>query len=715
MKRLLEISGIVIIWIGLTIFCFSCKKGPTLPSLTTTTVSEITQETASSGGNVTDDGGEEVTARGVCWSTTQNPTTGTNKTTDGSGTGIFTSNLTGLTAGTEYYVRAYATNSEGTAYGNQVFFTTLPINLPTLTTDPVTSITQTTAVSGGNITDDGGAAVTARGVCWSTSTDPTTADNTTTDGSGTGVFTSNLTGLSPNTYYYVRAYAVNTEGTAYGNEVTFTTVAIQLPTVITSAVSSITPTTALSGGNVTDDGGGTVSARGVCWSTSNNPTTSDNNTSDGTGTGTFTSNLTGLSPGTVYYVRAYASNEAGTAYGNEVTFTSLVQLPVVTTTPAGSITTTSAVTGGNVLSDGGAPVTTRGVCWSANTNPTTADNTMSSGSGTGVFISSLTSLSPGTLYYVRAYATNSAGTAYGNQISFFTRVQLPVLNTIPVTSVTATSAVSGGNITDNGGGTITARGVCWSINENPTITDSHTDDGTGIGDFISNITGLNPNTNYFVRAYATNEEGAAYGNEVSFMTEQLTDADGNIYSTVNIGTQLWMAENLKTTKYNDGTDIPLVTDNTEWSDLNTPGYCWYNNDMGTYGDTYGALYNWYAVNTGILCPDGWHVPADEEWTTLIDYLGGESIAGGKLKEEGIIHWESPNTGATNESGFTALPGGYRSNMGFFVLIGTNGILWSSTPYQSNNGRNCGLTHNSSSVYQGSAMKIYGFSVRCIAD
>ncbi len=715
MKRLLGISGIVLLWTGLTLFCFSCKKGPTLPSVATTTVSEITQETASSGGNVTDDGGEEVTARGVCWSTTQNPTTGSNITTDGSGTGIYTSNLTGLTAGTEYYVRAYATNSEGTAYGNQVFFTTLPINLPTLTTDPVTSITQTTAVSGGNITDDGGAAVTARGVCWSTSTDPTTADNTTTDGSGTGVFTSNLTGLSPNTYYYVRAYAVNSEGTAYGNEVTFTTVAIQLPTVITSAVSSITPTTAVSGGNVTDDGGGTVSARGVCWSTSTNPTTSDNTTSDGTGTGTFTSNLTGLSPGTVYYVRAYASNEAGTAYGNEVTFTSLVQLPVVTTNPASSVTTTSAVTGGNVLSDGGATVTTRGVCWSTNTNPTTADNTMSSGSGTGVFISSLSGLSPGTLYYVRAYATNSAGTAYGNQVSFFTRVQLPVLNTIPVTSVTATSAVSGGNITYDGGGTITARGVCWSTNVNPTITDSHTDDGSGTGEFTSHITPLSPNTAYFVRAYATNDEGTAYGNEVWFSTEQLTDADGNIYSTVNIGTQLWMVENLKTTKYNDSEDIPLVTDNTEWINLITPACCWYNNDMSTYGDAYGALYNWHAVNSGKLCPDGWHVPSDEDWTTLIDYLGGESIAGGKLKEEGTTHWEDPNTGATNESGFTSLPGGSRQDDGSFEGIGREGVWWSSSEGGTEYAGFWLMSFQSITVLSDSENKYLGFSVRCVKD
>ena len=267
-------------------------------------------------------------------------------------------------------MRAYATNSAGTAYGNDVSFTTTPIVVPTLTTTAVTSITLTTAVSGGNITADGGGAVTARGVCWATTATPTITDSKTTDGTGTGSFTSNLTGLLPATTYYVRAYATNSAGTAYGNEVSFTTTAIVVPTLTTTAVTSITLTTAVSGGNITADGGGAITARGVCWATTANPTISNSKTTDGTGTGSFTSNLTGLLPGTTYHVRAYATNSAGTAYGNDVSFTTTsIVVPTLTTTAVTSITLTTAVSGGNITADGGGAVTARGVCWATTANP----------------------------------------------------------------------------------------------------------------------------------------------------------------------------------------------------------------------------------------------------------------------------------------------------------------------------------------------------------
>ena len=242
MNHLFKISVFLILVISATIYLTSCEKQPTPPAVTTASVSAITQTTATSGGNVTDDGGAKVTARGVCWSTSTNPTIGSDKTTDGSGTGSFTSNLTGLEPDTQYYVRAYATNEQGTSYGKEVSFTTGEIMLPTLTTNAAGSITLTTAVSGGNITDDGGGEITVRGVCWSTTANPTTSDSKTENGTGTGTFTSNLTGLSPSTTYYVRAYAINSVGTAYGNEVSLTTQDRQVPTLATTAVSSITLT-----------------------------------------------------------------------------------------------------------------------------------------------------------------------------------------------------------------------------------------------------------------------------------------------------------------------------------------------------------------------------------------------------------------------------------------------------------------------------------------
>lgn len=197
--------------------------------------------------------------------------------------------------------------------------------------------------------------------------------------------------------------------------------------------------------------------------------------------------------------------------------------------------------------------------------------------------------------------------------------------------------------------------------------------------------------------------------------EKITDADGNIYTSVAIGTQVWMAENLKTTKFNDGTAIPLVTDNTEWSNLTTSGYCWYSNDESTYKNTYGALYNWYTVNTGNLCPSGWHVPSDPEWTTLTTYLGGDGVSGGKLKEAGNIHWNTPNTDATNETGFTALPGGYRYLNGNFFIIGDEGYWWTATESNTTNGWYRSMVRTSSNVNRLNYSKKDGFSVRCLRD
>ncbi len=199
-------------------------------------------------------------------------------------------------------------------------------------------------------------------------------------------------------------------------------------------------------------------------------------------------------------------------------------------------------------------------------------------------------------------------------------------------------------------------------------------------------------------------------------TSAFTDKDGNVYKTVIIGTKVWMAENLKTIKYNDGTAIPLVTDGAEWAALSTPGYCWYNNDAATYKVTYEALYNWYTVNTGKLCTTGWHVPSDAEWIILTTYLGGESIAGGKLKEIGITHWLSPNTGTTNESGFTALPGGTRTFYGSFGYIGDRAYWWSSTEHNTGNALGRFMNYYFvSELLKSDSSEDNGFSVRCLQD
>lgn len=194
----------------------------------------------------------------------------------------------------------------------------------------------------------------------------------------------------------------------------------------------------------------------------------------------------------------------------------------------------------------------------------------------------------------------------------------------------------------------------------------------------------------------------------------ITDIDGNTYNTVIIGKQAWTVENLKTTKYSDGTSIQLVTDASEWSVLSSDGYCWYDNDINN-KNTYGALYNWYGVSAGELCPDGWHVPTDEEWDQLLTYLGGSAGAGGKMKEAGTIHWHSPNTEATDESGFTALPGGYRLNNGIFDNIAKGANFWSSSEDNTSTARVYSTGYNFGNIYRSSTEKKSGFSVRCIRD
>jgi uncharacterized protein (TIGR02145 family) len=395
-------------------------------------------------------------------------------------------------------------------------------------------------------------------------------------------------------------------------------------------------------------------------------------------------------------------------------------LPVLTTVNVSGISPTVAVSGGNITTDGGASITVRGVCWATSTNPTVAGSHTTDGTGTGSYTSSITSLTANTPYYVKAYATNSAGIAYGNEVSFTTiPILLATLTTTIPSSITSTTAISGGDITADGNSAITSRGVCWSTTANPSITDSHTTNGTGIGSFTSNLTGLSTGTTYYERAYATNSAGTAYGNQVTFNT-MIADIDGNFYNIVTIGTQVWLKENLKVTKYQDGTIIPNISDNTAWSGLSNGAYCWYNNNSATYKDTYGALYNWYTLSSGLLCPAGWHAPTDAEWHQLILFLDPSAplsnpeslIAGNKLKESGTTHWQSPNSGATNESGFTALPGGSRDINGAFSRIATSGFWWgsdNSTAWYRD------LDYNYAGVIRVSPNKKNGLSVRCIKN
>jgi hypothetical protein len=291
------------------------------------------------------------------------------------------------------------------------------------------------------------------------------------------------------------------------------------PKLATSQVINIKSDSATVVGFVVATGDG-FSERGVVYNTQTGPTTSDSKVvfTDPVAKATYNVKLSGLAYATKYYARAYAINASGTIYGGEVTFTTLPVVPTLTTAAITLITGNSAAGGGNVTVAGGADVTARGICFGKNHNPTVSDTKTANGTGTGAFISSLASLKGHTVYYVRAYATNSAGTGYGPEVTFTTLVDLPVVTTTAVTGITKVAAVTGGEVTYDGGGTVTARGLAWSTTANPTVAGTIIDGGTGIGVFVSNLTGLTLFTTYHVRAYATNSAGTVYGSDVQFTT-----------------------------------------------------------------------------------------------------------------------------------------------------------------------------------------------------
>jgi hypothetical protein len=428
----------------------------------------------------------------------------------------YSRSLTGLSANTTYYFRIRASSPlYADAYGSELSFATPAAAAPTVTTTAASSITTTSANSGGNVSAMGSDPVTARGVCWNTTGTPTTADSTTSNGSGTGTFTSSLSSLTPGTLYYVRAYATNISGTAYGNEVTFTT--LQLPTVTTQAVNSITDSAAIGHGNITDLGIPNPTAHGVCWNTSGTPTLADGSSNRGaaSSTGSFNTVIAGLSAYTTYYVRAFATNSAGTAYGNEVSFTTLGVVPTVTTQAVTAITATTATGNGNITILGVPNPTAHGVCWNTAGTPTIADNASNQGAAgsTGAFTAAISGLTAGTTYYVRAYATNIADTAYGNQVSFSTVPPAPV--------ATAATSIGATGFSANWNASTSATGYRLDVSLSNTFASFVSGyNNLDVGNVTTYaVTGLAGGTTYYYRLRAYNASGtSADSNTITVLT-----------------------------------------------------------------------------------------------------------------------------------------------------------------------------------------------------
>lgn len=629
-----------------------------LPTVSTAPIENITTGSATGGGEVINDGDKPVTERGICWSLEHDPTIDDAHVAAGEGVGVFVCEMTGLEPNTYYYVRAYATNEKGTAYGEEIRFVTDGGALPEVVTKGVSDITLSTALGSGEVTNDGGVPVTERGLCWGRAHNPTLGDAHASAGEGIGHFECEMTGLEQNTIYYVCAYATNSNGTAYGNEVLFVTNGQFVPDVVTYSVSEITQTSAKVSGEVFDDGGAPVTERGICWGTTNMPTIEGNHVGGGEGTGYFVCTLTGLEGNKVYYARAYAVNLVGVAYGDVLEFNTIAYPPAVGSVSITAITTQSAIGSATVTGDGGSAVTERGLCWGTSPNPTTSGTHANSGSGTGEFSVSMTGLIPNTTYHVRAYAVNEMGTSYSDDVSFTTaqEILLPIVTTGQVTGITTTTAIGSGNVVSDGGATVTERGLCWSINHNPTLNDTHGNSGTGLGNFTISMSGLAEGTTYYVRAYATNSVGTSYGDEVGFTTsttwgngalaglfsvnggQQVRFSQGNLQYQASTNTWRFASNQYDFVGQNNS---QLSSSYSGWIDLfgwGTSGYnhgavCWQPwsssavwSHYYAYGSYYYHLYDqsgqadwgYNAISNGGNQTQRWRTLTKEEWMYVFE-------------------------------------------------------------------------------------------------
>ena len=684
-------------------------SGSNFASITTSAATSITATGAMSGGTITSDGGSSITAKGICYNTSPGPTIANSKVTAGTGTGSFSSSMTGLLANTTYYVKAYATNSAGTAYGNEISFSTLPdATVPLLVTTAISSIASTSAVSGGTITNAGGVTITAKGVCWSTSSGPTIANSKTSNGSGTSGYASTMSGLSPNTTYYVRAYATNSVGTGYGNELTFTTLCSSYATVSVSI---------------------TVSANPVCAGSAV----------------TFTATPTNGGASPTYQWKVNASNITGATNatysytpinGDAVTCVLTSNAACVTGSPATSNTISMTVN----------PAVSAGITIATSANPVCAGTSVTftatpvNGGSTPSYIWKVNgSILPGatgsTYSYIPANndavtctMTSNAACVVGNPV-VSNVVNLAVTPNLPV-SVSISASVNpvstGSSVTFtavpvNGG---SSPAYQWKVNGVNVGTNTPT---------YSYVPANNDSIKCVMISDLVCKIGSPATSNLVVMSINVMNIPcpglptvtyaGKTYNTVKIGNQCWLKENL-----NIGTRIDGVQEQTNNGTIEK--YCY--NNLESNCDIYGGLYQWnemmqYLNTAGVkgLCPTGWHLPTDNDWCQMETFLDATvdclttdfrgTDAGGKMKETGIVHWASPNFGATNVSGFTSMGGGGTNSNGDFYDISIGTCFWTTSESSIENAWDRYLNYEISQIGRNNFPKTLGCASRCLKD
>jgi uncharacterized protein (TIGR02145 family) len=544
-----------------------------------------------------------------------------------------------------------------------------------------------------------------------------------------GSYGSTILPLSPATTYYVRAYATNANGTSYGDEISFVTATANnngnMPTISTNQVVYMDSLSAFCGGNITADGGLAVTARGVCWAIGTTPTINNTRTIDGSGAGSFNSRLPDLLPKTSYFVRAYATNDAGTSYGVTFSFTTK-GFATVETDSVFDVLALSASAAGRVLSDGGVSVIERGFCWSYAENPNIEDNKVEVGVGLGAFSQKIVSLLPDTLVYVRAFVGSSIGFTYGSQLSFRTQTGLPVVVTDSVTTVSSFGAHVSAAVINVFGSEIIERGICWSENPNPTkdIGNLTLDLNPSVGSFIGKMYGLKKGTIYYVRAFARSEVAVVYGNELSFLTDTPNYNIGTVHCSASpttiveiinpISGRTWMDRNLGASQVaNSSNDTASKGDLFQWGraadghqcrSSQTTNVISFSDQVG-HGDFIIEFNNWLWTQNSNLwdgvngmnnpCPEGYRLPTASEF------------------DQERLTWSSNDEIGAFLSPLKLPLTGYRGlGTGDFLNDNTHGYYWSSTA-NCNDSRNLGFRSGSAGI--SSNNRAQGFSVRCIKE
>ncbi|MHA8050332.1 hypothetical protein V7S79_04385 [Aquirufa sp. ROCK-SH2] len=698
----------------------SCKKEvlQNPPTVLTRIASEIKTKSATLNAEITDEGFSTISERGFYYSDkNSNPTIIDSKIQSGSGKGAFSSVIENLPLNTKFYFKAFATNSKGTSIGEVQNFTTSDYALATLNTASPKNITYTTVELVGEILEEGGGSVSENGFVLSVNPAPTITDLKFPVSKGKGSFALVASKLKLNTKYYVRTYAINEKGIAYGSEQNFTTLDYSLASISTDVPKNITTSTVEIFSTISNEGGGNVTERGFCLSLNANPTVSDNKLPvSSKGAGTFSLIVTSLKGNTKYFIRSYAINEKGIAYGSEQNFTTLdYSLATISTDVPKNITTSTVEMFSTISNEGGGTVSERGFCLSLYANPTIIDNKFPvSSKGAGTFSLVVTSLKENTKYYIRSYAINEKGVAYGNEHSFTTlNYEVPTLKTEAPQNITFSSAEISLKLIQNGGLDILESGLVYGLSSLPTINDTKIKSTDVLNSSSILISNLKEKTKYYVRAYAMNKKGVGYGNEQVFFTTEITvvksltgriwmdrnlganrvaTSSGDIESFGNLyqwgrnsdGHQNRNSENIQTLSNVDNPNLPyFIVSNSYPSDWRNPQ----NNNL------------WQGVN-GInnVCPVGFRIPTLQEWVNefnVYPITSGESAFNSILK--------LPLAGIRRIDDFGRISNTTVS--GLYWTSDTYGVYASSIYFD----------NRSASTKNGGSPRAHGMSIRCIKD